>query len=273
MSLKQFLFSRVFLRHLILAILLVSVLIFITLKGLKTYTHHGEAYPVPDFSGLTVEQAEETARQNHLVAELIDSVYKDDVLPGVIVEQVPEAGLKVKRKRVIFLTKNSMQPEMVTIPKLTDISFRQALVLIENCGLQIGNISYHPSEYNDLVLKVQKDSADIRQGQQLAKGSRIYLIIGRSQGNIATPLPNLIGLTIAEAQMTLTGAMLNPGVIIYDNSFVTKTDSLNAMVWKQQPTPKMTPEVSMGTSVDLWVTIDALKVATETIISEEEEQQ
>jgi beta-lactam-binding protein with PASTA domain len=271
MSLKQFLFSRLFLRHLILAILLLSILIFITLKGLNTYTHHGEAYPVPDFSGLTVEQAEKTARHNNLKTELIDSVHIDDALPGVIVEQVPEAGLKVKRNRVVFLTKNSMQPEMITVPKLTDISFRQALVLIENCGLQVGTIFYHPSEFNDLVLNVQKDSTDIRQGQQLAKGSRIDLIIGRNQGNISAPLPNLIGLTINEALMSLTGAMLNPGVIIYDNSFVTKTDSLNAMVWKQQPTPKITPEVNLGTSVDLWVTIDALKIATETIISEEQQ--
>jgi beta-lactam-binding protein with PASTA domain len=268
MSLKQFLVSRVFVRHLIVAFLLVFILIFITLKGLKVYTHHGEAYPVPDFSGLTFEQAEETARQTNLKVELIDSVYLNDQLPGVIVEQVPEAGLKVKQNRVVFLTKNSMQPEMVTIPKLTDISFRQAQVLIENCGLRIGNISYHPSEYNDLVLKIHIDSVDIHPGQQIAKGTSVDLIIGSSLENSATPLPDLTGLTIQEAQNTLTYAMLNQGVLIYDESIISKDDSLNARVWKQQPSSKITENVNLGTSVDLWITVDALKIATDTIIQE-----
>ncbi len=183
-----------------------------------------------------------------------------DAAPGVIVDQLPEAGSRVKEDRTIFLTINSTQPEQVTLPQLTDISFRQAQALVENSGLEIGNISYRPSEYNDLVLEIQKDSVELFAGQKLPKGASIDLIVGRKQGNLVTDLPNLLGLTIPEAKQSLTDAMLNTGVIIYDETILSAEDSTNAMVWKQQPNPRVAATATLGSSVDLWVTVDQLKI-------------
>lgn len=259
MSLKQFLFSRAFLRQLIFAAVFFAVLLFGIMKGLKIYTHHGESFPVPNFTGMEVSDAKQLATQKNFRIEIIDSVYVNDEAPGAVVDQVPESGFKVKENRLIYLTINSITPEQVTVPKLTDISFRQAQVLIENCGLEIGKISYEPSEYNDLVLGVQIDSTNIEPGQKLTKGTSIDLIIGRSAGNTATPLPNLIGLTSDDAQSAITNAMLNPGVLIYDDSVVNAEDSLNARVWRQRPDPKISASVNLGTSVDLWLTVDSLK--------------
>lgn len=266
MSLSKFLRSRKFLLHLVLAILLIIVLMFLTLQGLKIYTRHGQSNPVPDFYGLTQAEAKATARQYDLRVEIVDSLYMSEADPGVVVDQLPGADNRVKEDRTIFLTINSTQPEQVILPQLTDISFRQAKVLIENSGLEIGNISYQPSEYNDLVLEIQKDSAELHAGQRLPKGSSIDLIVGREHGNQVTDLPNLLGLTIPEAKETLTDAMLNTGVIIYDESIISAEDSTSAMVWKQEPNPRVTATATLGSSVDLWVTVDQLKIedATDT---------
>lgn len=260
MSLSKFLRSRKFLLHLLLAFILIALLIFLTLQGLKLYTRHGQSNPVPDFYGLTQAEAKETAKQYDLIIEVVDSLYMNEAAAGSIVDQLPEAGSRVKENRTIFLTINSTQPEQVTLPQLTDISFRQAKVLIENSGLEIGNISYRPSEYNDLVLEIQKDSVELFTGQKLPKGSSIDLIVGREQGNQVTDLPNLLGLTIREARETLTNAMLNTGVVIYDESILSAEDSTSAMVWKQQPNPRVTATTTLGSSVDLWVTVDQLKI-------------
>jgi len=150
---------------------------------------------------------------------------------------------------------------MVTLPQLTDISFRQAQVLIENAGLQLGNILYRPSEYNNLVLNVQIDSTDIFPGKQLPKGSQIDLVVGREHGNQTTPLPDLAGLSVEQAQLILTDALLNTGVIIYDESVTSSEDSLNARIWRQRPTPQTSGTVLLGSSVDLWVTADSLKIS------------
>ncbi|MFW6309884.1 MAG: PASTA domain-containing protein [Prolixibacteraceae bacterium] len=260
MSFAKFLKSRKFLTHLLLAVVVAFILIVITLQGLKWYTLHGEANPVPDFEGRTVKEAIQIARQNQLRLKIIDSVYVDNAPPGVIVDQVPDKQHEVKRNRTVFLTLNSTQPEMVELPRLTDISFRQAQVLIENSGLQIGEISYQPSEYDNLVLNVQIDSTNIPAGKKLPKGTSVDLVLGRTRGNKETPLPDVTGLTVEQAEQMLTDAMLNTGVFIYDKSIVTKDDSIHAVVWRQRPSPKVTGTVDLASSVDLWLTVDELKI-------------
>lgn len=260
MSLSGFLTSRLFLKNLFWALAIVIICIIITLQGLKIYTRHGLSNPVPDFSGMSPEMAMNVAKQNDLRIKIIDSVFIDEAAPGVIVDQVPETGHGVKKGRTVFLTVNSIGPEIVTLPQLTDISFRQAKVLVENSGLNIGEIIYKPSEYNDLVLDVTINLASLSTGQKLPKGTSVDLIVGRESSNMSAALPNLTGMTLEQAKKELTDAMLNTGVVIYDESVLSSEDSLNARVWRQHPNPKITGTATVGSYVDLWVTTDQLKI-------------
>ena len=260
MSLKKFLISRTFLIQILIAVFLVFVLIFAAMQGLKKYTYHGESYTVPNFSGMTLDEAADVAENQKLKTEVTDSVYVNDIPAGAVVDQVPEAGFKVKEGRTIFLTINSTHPELVTLPKLIDISFRQAQVLIENSGLEVGQISYLPSEYNNLVLNVLIDSLDLNPGEKIVKGTKVDLIIGRTQGNVSTPLPSLIGLSVNKAENSLKEAMLNLGVLIYDETIISGKDTINARVWKQSPAPEMIKNIPLGSSVDIWITVDEQKI-------------
>jgi beta-lactam-binding protein with PASTA domain len=260
MSLKNFITSRTFLKHLVLSVIIVVAIVAIVLQQLKSYTHHGESYPVPDFTGLTVNEIGAIAKEAHLKVEIIDSMHFDDAKPGAVVEQVPEPGFKVKKGRIVFLTINSTVPEMVVLPKLTDISFRQALGMLENCGLKPGKITYQPSEYNNLVLNVEQNSKVLNQGDIIVKGSNIDLVIGSNSGIQDTPLPNLMGKTYAEAKTLLASYMLNTGSLICDGTIVTSEDTLAATIWKQYPGINIRT-VSLGTSVDLWLTLDSSKIS------------
>jgi beta-lactam-binding protein with PASTA domain len=268
MSLKNFIRSRTFLKQLVLAIIIVVAIVVIVLQQLKSYTHHGESYPVPDFTGLTIDEIEEIANQAHVKYEIIDSMHFDDANPGAVVEQVPEPGFKVKKNRVVFLTINSTGAEMVVLPKLTDISFRQALGLMENCGLKPGKITYQPSEFNNLVLAVGQDLKVLMKGDILEKGSSVDLVIGSNSGIQDTPLPNLTGMTYAEAKSLLTSYMLNTGSLIYDATIITSEDTLASIIWKQYP-GKNIRTVSLGTSVDLWLTLDSNKISQPVLMEQE----
>lgn len=265
MSFKKFLFSRTFLANLVLAVMLIFILLYATMQGLKIYTHHNQSFAVPDFEGKSLTDVKKMATQSKLNYVVVDSVHVKDALPGVVIDQVPEKGFKVKENRTIFLTINTMRPEMIKAPKLTDISFRQARVLIENNGLFTGQIIYEPSEYNDLVLKALIDSTEILEGQEIVKGSQVDLIVGRNNGNELTPLPDLNGLTLTEANEVLTNAMLNTGVVIYDPIIETAEDSANAVVWKQHPEPLASKNITLGSLVDLWITTDTLKLKKDPI--------
>lgn len=256
MSFRKFLTSRAFIISFALAIVLVVALMAFTFYKLKSYTHHGISYQVPDFTGLTFEQSDSLAQTAHLEVTVMDSVYNKFAAPGAIVDQVPKWNKRVKQGRVIFLTINSQEQEKVKLPRLTDISFRQAQVLLESSGLIVNNIRYQPSEFNDLVLNVLQDSVEVREGDMLVKGSAVDLIIGQSKGNVETSLPNLRGLFLDDAKDKLTDARLNLGVLIYDHSIKTKDDTLNARIWKQMPDALQVQKVYLGTSVDLWLTTD-----------------
>lgn len=265
MSLKKFLTSRVFFLNLFVAIILVVGLLIITMGRIKSYTHHGISYAVPSFSGLTFEAAEELAKANSLEIEIMDSVYNKFSEPGTVIDQVPKSGKRVKEGRMIYLTMNALEPEKVKLPRITDISFRQAQVLLDNCGLTIDNITYEPSEYNDLVLRVKQGSKDVGEGDMLVKGSSVVLVVGQSKGNMETSLPDLHGLFLEEAHKALTNARLNLGVIIYDRSITTTNDSINARIWKQMPDNKVTSRVYLGSSVDLWLSVDPEKFNNESL--------
>lgn len=259
MSLKKFFTSRAFFIQLILAIILVAIIISFTLQRLKSYTRHGESFPVPQLEGLSINEVEAVIGQNNLKFKVIDSLYATGALPGTVIEQVPNAGFKVKQNRVIFLTIMPIMSEKVALPKLTDISFRQALGLIENCGLVLGEITYEPSEYNNLVLKVEQDTTEILEGDIIQKGSSVNFVIGTNSGVQDTPLPDLTGMQYLQAEELLSSYMLNTSTVEWDKTIISSEDSLSAFIWKQYPS-KNIRLVSLGTSVDLWLTLDSLKL-------------
>jgi len=271
MSLKDFFTSRVFFKQLALAVAITLAIVLVALFSLKIYTRHGEANPVPDLTGMTEEEFAPVLKKSRLRFEIVDSAYQEAVQAGGVVKQFPGVGHKVKKNRTIFLTINSRLPEQVVLPKLTDISFRQALVQLENAGLQAGNISYQPSEFHNLVLKATLDGLEIVQGEKVNKGTKIDLVVGSGEGVGKVQVPLLKGLSVLEARVVVSEAMLNIGAVVFDESVVTKEDSLNARIWQQSPDPLATPETDMGTSVDLWVTVDEAKLQGNTETESESE--
>ena len=260
MSLRKFLFSKTFLKNLGIAVFITVILVSATMVTLRIYTHHGQSFEVPGLIGLSEDEVIRKVQAQKLNYTIIDSVYVNHVDPGHVVDQVPRPGFRVKQNRTILITINAKAPEKVIIPNLKNISFRQAQVLIENLGLKLGRIMYTPSEFNNLVLNVYSNTVEVFEGDMLEKGSLIDLEIGRGSDLDKTAIPDLIGLTLEDARMAIKDAILNEGIVIYDESVKNLNDSLKAQVWRQRPDPKLIRSIELGTSIDLWVTVDQEKI-------------
>jgi len=148
-------------------------------------------------------------------------------------------------------------PEQVEVPKLTDVSLRQASVLLESKGFALGNIEMRPSEFNDLVLEQKHNGQMISPGSRLDNGSTIDLVVGKNMAGGETIIPDLTSLSLTAARDTLKSKSLNAGSIIYDPSILTTEDTLSAVIWKQMPMPDSTAHVMPGISVDLWLKLKA----------------
>jgi beta-lactam-binding protein with PASTA domain len=130
MSLKEFIFSKVFVKNLGLAVLLIVGFLMVLLIWLNFFTRHGQSRSVPNFYGLTMEETAKVAKKSKMKYTIIDSVYTTLVPRGCIADQSPQAGIKVKKWRNIALTINAFRPEMVAMPDLIDLPKRQAISLI-----------------------------------------------------------------------------------------------------------------------------------------------
>jgi beta-lactam-binding protein with PASTA domain len=229
------------------------------------YTRHGQARPVPDFVGLTMEQTTKLAKKSKLRFQVIDSIYTTTVPRGCIAEQNPKPGFKVKKWRNIVLTINAFHPEMVAMPNLVNLPKRQALLLIESSGLEIGLLKYKPDLSIDVVIDQQYNGTNIHEGDSLQKGSVIDLILGKGLSNQRTSIPYLLGMKLDPAKNKILASSLNLGTFVYDNTIKKGSDTINAIVYKQNPEFKNNATLQLGSAIYLWLTVDTSKLKVDTI--------
>lgn len=256
-KLKEF-FNHYVIRNILILILLGIFTFYGTLVILRHYTHHGEALPVPDVRGMALDEAGKLLQGQKMRWQLSDSVYVISVKPGAVVYQNPEPGSKVKENRNIFLVVNALAPEKVKMPNVVDLSFRQAKTTLESQGLTIGQLTYIPDIARDYVLKQLYRGKEIRRGTEIVKGSEIELVLGRGLSDEKGPVPDLLGSTLSQARETLIKYFLNISVI-YDNTVSTSADTLKAFIYQQRPAATADAILQLGSSVDVWMTVDEAK--------------
>ncbi len=266
MSLKTFILSKVFLKNLGLAISIVVGVIMILLIWMNFYTRHGQARPVPDFFGLTMEETVNLAKKSKLKYIISDSVYTTVVPRGCIAEQSPKPGFKVKKWRNIVLTINAFNPEMVATPNLIDLPIRQAIDEIERSGLTMGESRYRPDLSQNIVLDQLYNGKKILPGDSLQKGSVIDLVLSKGLSNQRTSVPDLMGMHLNPAKNKILLSTLSLGTYVYDNSILSGNDTINAFVYKQNPEYKEDASLQLGSAIYLWLTVDSAKLAVDSTL-------
>jgi eukaryotic-like serine/threonine-protein kinase len=268
MSLKNFLLSKVFFKNLGFAVIIVVGIIMVLLIWMNFYTRHGQARPVPDFYGLTMEQTAKLAKKSRLRYQVVDSVYTTLVPRGCVAEQNPKPGFKVKKWRNIILTINAFKPEMVAVPNLIDLPIRQAIALIESSGLKLGESRFKPDQSINFVLEQLYNGKKISEGDSIQKGSVIDLVLGKGLSNQRTSVPYLIGMNLEPAKNKILFSSLSLGTYVYDKSILNGKDTLNAFVYKQNPEYKDDASLQLGSAIYLWLTVDSTKLAADSTLLE-----
>ncbi len=270
MSFKNFILSKLFFKNLGFAIVIVVGAVLMLLIWMNFYTRHGQARPVPNFIGLTMDQTVKLAKKSRLRYQVIDSIYTTVVPRGSIAEQNPKPGFKVKKWRNVVLTINAFHPEMVAMPNLIDLPKRQAILLIESSGLEIGLLKYRPDLSIDVVIDQQYNGKKIREKDSLQKGSVIDLVLGKGLSNQLTSVPDLLGMKLDPAKDKILSSSLNLGAFEYDNTIKKGADTINAFIYKQNPEFKNDATLRLGSLIYVWLTVDPakLKVDSTRIVSD-----
>ncbi|MBO5976947.1 MAG: PASTA domain-containing protein [Bacteroidales bacterium] len=231
---------------------LTIVILFIALNiWLKAYTRHDKALRVPDVTMQHLEEAALSLKNNALRFEIIDSIRNANHPAGVVLEQRPSAGSKVKENRIIYLTINSQEEKYMMVPNVKDFSQRQAIATLQALGFKIADVRFAPSEYRDLVIDVQYEGLSVSNGASLPVGTALDLIVGQGAGSEKIAIPELIGKSLDSAIIIAHESSVNIGDIYYDVEPDNKRDANKYFVYMQDPAPHM--HYNVGKRVNVWM--------------------
>jgi len=245
--------KRILKHVLIFALILTALLITVSIS-LKSYTQHDSVITVPDVTTLTVDEASPFIEKKGLRYKIVDSIRVETARPGVILEQKPVPGARVKQNRFIFLTVNALSEEKIIFPDVKDFSQRQAVATLEANGIRVGSIEFMPSEYRDLVLGVRFQGKNIPAGFRLPKNSSVTLVVGQGASVGEITVPSLHGCSMLEANEKAHASSLNIGNIYYDVTPVNSDAAKKYRIYRQVPITGSS--ASVGKNIDVWMTTD-----------------
>jgi len=175
----DFLRSRTFFIQLGLALVAVVVICLFVLSWLKGNTNHGEFVEVPDFSKMSVMEMRQVAEGAGLRYEVLDSTNFNPEYPRFsILEQDPTAGTKVKENRKIYFTVNPSGYKKVTVPKIIQVTQRNATSMLRAVGLDVQRVTYINELGKDMVYYIKYKGKEVTPGDKLPKTSKVELICG-----------------------------------------------------------------------------------------------
>lgn len=228
----KFITNRPFWVNLLAAFLLAFLLIFLMLQLLGWITKHGDYLTVPSVQGKNTQESIKLLESKGFDVVIQDSIYTDSLPRGIVIKQLPDPNATVKVNRTVFLTVNRYIPPMVVMPQLEGKSLVFALDLLRRNHLKLGDTTYKPDFMKGSVLEQLYNGTQIEQGAKVRWGSKISLVIAGGLNETEIIVPDLVGLTFAQAKFELEQQGINVGAVIAEAGV---KDTLSAFVYKQNP--------------------------------------
>lgn len=195
---------------------------------------------VPNVVGLDGEQGRVIMQSSGLNVAQVREQYSDDTPAGKIMSQLPYAEAIVKEGRRAYLTV-SKGIERIRVPRLYGLSQRDARLSLMRNGLILGTISFRSDTSAPTGVVIAQS---ISEGTPAQRESIVDVII--SSGNGA-PVPDVVGLTVAEAQQILTSSGFIVANTILRNSAAFEPGTVIGQ------TPRADSSAATGTGVTLIV--------------------
>lgn len=201
----------------------------------------GEKVELPDFVGMTVEEAQEIVVDSEIKI-VVEKEKRDETKEdGVILSQSPKGGEMVKPDCVVKVIINA-SAEQFELPDVENETVEDAKRMLSELEL---NVSVETEE-SETVAKGHVIRQSPSAGDKVSKGSYITIYVSSGKEQSITTVPNLVDLSIEEAKSRLLEEGLVWGSIIY----VESQKPVNTVIAQEIRPDK---EVKEKTSIDLKV--------------------
>lgn len=252
MSLIRFLFSKRFFKNLLAAFLLITGVPVVLYLYLGWYTGHGDRRSVPDVRGLSLGDAEQTLEGEELSLLVVDSIYTEEAVPGMVFEQNPPPFTEVKRDRVVYLTVYRSTPPSEQLKVAEGTNERVAEIVLQNRGIKFEKQYEEHAYLSGMVVRVLHRGKELEPTSLIRRGDHVTLVIGM-RSNEKIEMPEVRGLSFDSARVVLLDSRLAIGAALYDKDVLNAEDSTACKVYRQIPSTEENKPVLVGTAVDLFL--------------------
>lgn len=152
---------------------------------------------VPELVGMTRQEAEDALADAGLNI-LWEEVYNPAVEPGLICSQKPASGRTVKEGQTLTVGV-SLGTQWLTVPDLTGQGRDEALQALRDQGFSVAVEFLHDNTIDPYTIVRTEPAA----GEQLAAGQIVKAVVARPIPDPNRQVPNLAGLSLAEARSRL----------------------------------------------------------------------
>lgn len=177
---------------------------------MPSYTRQGTSVTVPNVVNQPFEQARAELEERDLDVETIVQRYNANFPRDVVTDQNPPPDARVKPGRDVYLTINSGELQRVSVPDLEGLSLREAVNRLRGRGLEVSETIPDSIPAPNVNTVTRQEPAP---GDSLQEGSSVRLWYSTGLGRDYVTIPDVTGLTVAEAKELLLDAQLRYVVI------------------------------------------------------------
>lgn len=270
----RFITKQSFLVNLIAAIAFVLILIALFFLSLGWITNHGSYLQVPSVTGIDADKAIQQLQEQGFDVIVTDSAYNDSMKLNIVRKQLPLSGATVKVNRTVFLQVNPKVLPMVSVPKLEGLSYRFAIDYLNKNNLVLGDTTERPDFMKGSVLDQLYRGKSIAAGQKVRWGSKIDLVIGGGVQAVQIPVPDIIGMTVADVRNLLASKGIILASVVATGNI---SDTTAAYVYKQNPEPQdfdgNNVFIQPGQTMDIWIQTEKPRIDSLVVKPENEQHQ
>lgn len=197
---------------------------------------------VPDFKGMTLEEAQIEAEKYGLKVEEGDQVYSPDQEEGKITSQTPGKGAKVSKGKVITVNISLGKKDGV-VPNIVGMDYKEAKAYLKDFGFELGMVvKVKSTKPEDTVI-----TQSVEAGSTADKGTVIDVEVSDGKGKEMKEVPYLIGKDVDTAKSEIIAAGFKVGNIYYEESDEYPKNTITSQQYKSGE------ELEEGTAIDIVV--------------------
>lgn len=204
---------------------------------------------VENVAGMTTEEAKTTLSQKGLSNVKVSEQQSDTISAGKVISTDPEAGTEVEKDAEITLIVSS-GTSTVQVPSVASMTVSKAKSTLAAEGF---NAVEGSKVYSDTVKAGLVAYSNPKGGAQASKGATITLYISKGPKRTTTTVPDLMGMTKAQAKEALTAKKLVLGSV---STAYSDNVSKNRVCVQSKAEGT---EVKSGSTVDITLSLGASK--------------